>query len=102
MRELERILDRGGFTGTFDPQKMGFEWITQFLMVGLKHGDPKFGATLNPEKIDDMIQEFWIEADRTLADLINLLMDGMRVSGVLASKEEKEKNVQPTVEAPAG
>lgn len=88
MRELETALDSKGFKGTFDPETMGFAWVSQLLFVGLKHGDPKFGRTLTLDKVDNLIQEHWMEADRPLEDLMNHIMDGMRASGVLPKSDE--------------
>ena len=105
MRELEGMLDAKGFKGTFDPETMGFAWITQLLYVGLKHGDDKFGRSLTLGKVDNLIQDYWMEADRPLEDLMNHLMDGMRASGVIPKedeKKEKEGNEEPQkMETPA-
>jgi hypothetical protein len=104
MRELEETLDAKGFQGTFDPEKMGFAWVSQLLFVGLKHGDPRFGKTLTLEKVDDLIQEHWMDADRHLEDLMTHIMDGMRASGVLPKTDEddddgKKGNVEPQVDS---
>lgn len=99
MRELETLLDTKGFKGTFDPETMGFAWVTQLLYVGLKHGDPAsaFAKRLTLDRVDELIQEHWLEADRPLDELLNHLLDGMRASGVLPKSEEDEKegNAQP-------
>lgn len=92
IRELERhfgssfgnILS-GGQSG------MGFEEIVQMLTVGLKYGETEKRA-LTDTKVGDLLQKKWLDNDRELAEVVEVLMEAMQVAGIIAKKDDEDED----------
>jgi hypothetical protein len=66
--------------------------LSAFTWVGLRNHDRDL---LNhPERADDIIQEF-LDAGKRPADLVSLVLDGLRESGIIRT-EKAEQNGHPT------
>lgn len=106
VRELERHFGKsfgqilsGGATGS-----MGFEEIVQMLTVGLKYGESEKRA-LTDTKVGDLLQKKWLDNGKELAEVVEILMEGMQASGIISKKEEEEDdddNQQDSGSGPRG
>lgn len=90
MRELEEQYG-GGLQNVFNEKNVGFKQLTTLLRVALKHGgNPRsWTAQLSDEKVGEMIQEHWIDADKPMNDLYTLVLETMNASGFLGKGDEK-------------
>ena len=91
VRELERHFGRsfgsiltGGQSGS-----MGFEEIIQMLTIGLKYGETEKRA-LQADKVGDLIQKKWLDNDKDLGEVVELLMEGLRAAGIVSKKDEED------------
>ena len=91
VRELERHFGRsfgsiltGGQSGS-----MGFEEIIQMLTIGLKYGETEKRA-LTSDKVGDLLQKKWLDNEKDLGEVVELLMEGLRAAGIVSKKEETD------------
>ncbi len=103
VRELERHFGKsfgtiltGGQTGS-----MGFEEIIQMLTVGLKYGETE-KRPLNADRVGDLLQKKWLDNDKELAEVVEILMEGMQVAGIIAKKEEDDESGESDPDEPLG
>lgn len=81
--------------------KLGlFRFLRAFLYIGLKHGGMRFRGTIeeNEATVGDLIQEHWIDKERTLTELLKLSMEALEESGVFREEVEEEDGENPTKE----
>ena len=93
VRELERHFGRsfgnilaGGASGS-----MGFEEIVQMLTIGLKYGETE-KRPLPDHKVGDLLQRKWLDNGKELAEVVEILMEGMQAAGIIAKKDEDEED----------
>lgn len=69
---------------------IGFGLIRSLCYVGLKHGGMKFKGTTeeNENRVGELLQEHWIEKGRGLAEMMELVGEAFKASGVFSEKEE--------------
>ena len=80
VRELERHFGRsfGSILTGGDSRSMGFEEIVQMLTIGLKYGETEKRA-LTADKVGDILQKKWLDNDKELAEVVEILMEAMQV-----------------------
>lgn len=95
MREIE-IEFGGGFRKMFDAENMGFDHVTKLLFFGLKYGDrDNLKAIPTLQKLGDVLQKHWFDADKgDLADIINLILDGMRAGKIIPEDSDLEAEME--------
>lgn len=102
MAEIERIFD-APIQVLFKADKVGFGFIRDLAWVGLKYGkmkfNPKMGRTREDqmEFVGDLIQEHWLEKDKSLDTLMEILMEAFKESGLLPKEafEDEESAEDP-------
>lgn len=91
MREIEQTFG-GGFNVLFNEDSMGYDHITTLLFIGLKHGDPNnVKAIPSVSKLADVLQKHWFDAGKgDLADIVNIIVSGMKAGGIIPPELELE------------
>ena len=100
MAEIERIFD-APLQVLFKADKVGFGFIRDLTWVGLKYGgmkfNPKMGRTMEEQQeyVGDLIQEHWLEENKTLEALMGILMDAFKESGLLPKEAFEDDEEYP-------
>jgi hypothetical protein len=87
----------------FEKKEIGFRLIVAMLRVGLKAGGTVFKGTEKEQEIavGDLVQEHWFNEGRTLADLMDKVMEAFVEAGIfpreaMEGEEGDKKEVNPT------
>lgn len=94
MRELEKYYG-GGLNKVFSQENIGFDQLTVLVRIALKHGgNPKSWAVqLTDEKVGDMIQEFWLDADKPMNELYTIVLEALQTSGFIEQDKSAKKDM---------
>jgi hypothetical protein len=88
MTEIERLFD-APIQVLFKADKVGFGFIRDLTWVALKYGGMKFNVKMGRSKeehmefVGDLIQDHWLEEGKALDELMEILMDAFKESGLL-------------------
>lgn len=88
IREIERHFGTS-FGNILGGGNMGFEQIIQMLTVGLKYGESEKRA-LTPDKVGDLVQKKWLDNNKELGELTEIIMEAMQAAGILTKTEPDE------------
>ena len=100
VRELERHFGKS-FGNILSDGSLGFEEIIQMLTVGLKYGETEKRA-LTDTKVGDLVQRKWLDNDKDLAELTEIVMEAMRAAGIITKKEEEDDDESSSSDGPPG
>lgn len=100
VRELERHFGKS-FGNILSDGHLGFEEIIQMLTVGLKYGESEKRA-LTDTKVGDLVQRKWLDNNKDLGELTEIVMEAMRAAGIITKKEAEEDDDEPTSSGPPG
>ncbi len=100
VRELERHFGKS-FGNILSDGNLGFEEIIQMLTVGLKYGETEKRA-LTDTKVGDLVQRKWLDNDKDLAELTEIVMEAMRAAGIITKKEEEDDDESSSSDGPPG
>lgn len=82
----------------FNPERVGIGLIRGMLTIALRHGGMKIvgrDVKAQEEQIGDLIQDHWLSKNKSLDDLMKIMMDAFNEAGLLP-KEDEEQNQNPT------
>lgn len=77
----------------FDPNRVGIGLIRGMLTIGLKHGGMKITGRdrkAQEEQIGALIQDHWLAKNKSLDDLMKIMMAAFNEAGLLPKSEEEQ------------
>ncbi len=96
MVELEERFGKS-ITNIFEEGNVGFALIVAVMRIGLIHGGMKIPGTPKNQElfVGDLIQEHWIDEDKGLDMLMDIIMQALDVAGIFALNKPEEDEANP-------